>query len=81
MLDDPQNTSRIKIGGKVGQPSNFHQNPEDMKFRQGVVYSIPCRDCNIRYIGETTRSLETCQKRTQSGRTFFRQMSQHTFDL
>jgi hypothetical protein len=30
-----------------------------MKVKAGVVYSIPCLDCNEEYIGETSRYLGT----------------------
>jgi len=38
----------------------------DIKSQQGVVYSIPCCDCDKRYIGGTTRSLETRQKKRKA---------------
>jgi len=31
----------------------------DKNLRQGVIYSIPCHDCDQRFIGETKRYLET----------------------
>ena len=47
---------------KLGNVLTSIKDPADIKSRQGVVYSILCRDCNKRYIGETKRSLETRQK-------------------
>jgi len=38
----------------------------DVKFRQGVVYLFPCRDCNERYMGKTKRSLKSRQKGDQA---------------
>jgi len=60
MLDNPQNASRIKTDESSGQPSNFYLRPRECKVLTRRFYSIPCRDCNKRYVGETNtkRSLE-----------------------
>ena len=34
--------------------------PRDDKMKKGVVYEVPCRDCNSVYIGETSTTLEKC---------------------
>jgi len=38
------------------------KDPVNIKFQQGVVYSIQYRNCNKRYIGEIKRILEIRQK-------------------
>jgi len=53
--------------------------------RQGVIYSIPCHDCDQRYIGETKRCLETRHKEHMADvkyRHFDRSaLARHVFDL
>ena len=34
--------------------------------QSGVIYSIPCGECNIEYIGQTSRALETMKKEHQA---------------
>jgi len=69
---------------KLGNLTSI-KDPVDIKSRQGVVYSIPCRDCNKRYIGETKRSLETRQKEHKAdikNKRFDKSsLMQHTIDL
>ena len=54
--------------------------------RQGVIYSIPCRDCDQRFIGETKRYLGTRHKEKEhmadvKHRRFDRSAStRHVFD-
>jgi len=70
---------------KLGNLTTSIKDPVDIKSRQGVVYSIPCRDCNKRYIGETKRSRETRQKEHKAdikNKRFDKSaLTQHTFDL
>jgi len=70
---------------KLGNLLTTIKDPVDIKSRQGVVYSIPYRDCNKRYIGETKRSLETRQKEHKTdikNKRFDKiALTQHTFDL
>ena len=70
---------------KLGNLLTSIKDPVDIKSRQGVVYSISCRDCNKRYIGETKVSLETRQKELEAdvkNKQFEKSAStQHTFDL
>ena len=47
---------------------SFKMRPKDMIQackQTGLVYSIPCKDCETKYIGETGRSLETKKKNTR----------------
>ena len=56
-------------------PSVHHQGMKQMLFRPkdpipkekktGVIYKIPCQDCNTNYIGETGRALSTRIKEHQ----------------
>jgi len=60
------------------------KDPVDIKSRQGVVYSIPCRDCKKLYTGETKRSLETRHKEhiadVKNKRFDKGALTQHAFD-
>lgn len=38
------------------------KDPVEKKHQTGVVYSIPCLDCDVKYVGETKRSLKTREK-------------------
>jgi len=71
---------------KLGNLLTSIKDPVDIKSRQGVVYSIPWRDCNKRYIGETKKKpCETRQKEQQAdikNKRFDKSaLMQHTFDL
>ena len=61
------------------------KDPADIKFRQVVVYSIPCHDCNKRCIGETKRSLEIRHQEHEAdikNKRFDKSpLTQHTLDL
>jgi len=84
MLDNPQNTSRMKPVRKLSNLLTSSKDPVIIKSRQGVVCPIPCRDCNKRYIGENKRSLETRQREHKVDVTNKRfdksAFTQHTFD-
>ena len=59
----------IKVAMKpVSILKNYLMRPKDVIptcKQTGVIYSIPCKECEIKYIGETGRSLETRQKEHQ----------------
>ena len=47
--------------------SSVFRKPKDVicdEKKCGLVYEIPCRDCNAVYVGETGRSLSTEKKST-----------------
>ena len=50
----------------------------------GVIYAIPCKDCETKYIGETGRSLETRQKEHQRSvrlaKTKDSALAEHVYD-
>jgi len=47
---------------KIGDILGSTKDSINTNLRQGVIYSIPCHDCDQRYIGETKRCLETRHK-------------------
>ena len=47
---------------KIGDILGSTKDPISKNLRQGVIYSIPCHDCQKHYIGETKRCFETIQK-------------------
>ena len=52
----------MKPETKLGQILSSHMDKIQSNKRQGAIYQIPCKDCNILYIGETKRSFETRKK-------------------
>ena len=52
----------MKPGTKLGQIVSSYQNKIQSNKRQGAIYQIPFKDCNMVYIGETKRSFETRKK-------------------
>ncbi len=42
---------------KLGQVLTTVQDNVPMDKQTGIVYAIPCSDCNMQYIGETGRAL------------------------
>jgi len=82
-------THKIQVASKpvrkLGNLLTSIKDPVDTKSRQAVVHSIPCRDRNKRYIGETKRSLETRQKEHKAdikNKRFDKSaFTLHTFDL
>ena len=48
----------FKSNGTLRQSLMRVKNRRPVEARRGVVYEVPCRDCNCRYIGETGRSLQ-----------------------
>ena len=51
-----------KPGTKLGQILPSHKNEIPSNKRQGAIYQIPRKDCNMVYTGETKRSFETRKK-------------------
>ncbi|XP_031555559.1 uncharacterized protein LOC116292390, partial [Actinia tenebrosa] len=51
-----------KLRGFLSKPKD----PIDKGSQTGVVYSIPCHECVIKYIGETKRALKTREKEHQA---------------
>ncbi len=49
----------VKPAQKLGQVLTRVKDKVPMDKQTGIVYSIPCSDCNIQYIGETGRALQT----------------------
>ena len=52
----------MKPGTKLVQILSSHKDKIQSNKRQGAIYQIPCKDCNMVYIGETKRSFETRKK-------------------
>ena len=52
----------MKPGTKLGQILSSHKNKIQSNKRQSAIYPIPCKDCNMVYIGETKRSFEPRKK-------------------
>ena len=52
----------MKPGTKLGQIVSSHKNKIQSNKRQGAIYQIPFKDCNMVYIGEIKRSFETRKK-------------------
>ena len=52
----------MKPGTKLGQILSSHKDKIQSNKRQGAIYQIPCKECNMVYIGETKRSFETRKK-------------------
>ena len=52
----------MKPGTKLGQILSSHKDKIQSNKRQGAIYQIPCKDCNMVYIGETKQSFETRKK-------------------
>ena len=52
----------MKPGTKLGQIVSSHKNKIQSNKRQGAIYQIPFKDCNMVYIGETKQSFETRKK-------------------
>ena len=48
----------FKSNGTLRQTLMRVKNRRPEEARRGVVYEVPCRDCNRTYIGETGRSLQ-----------------------
>ena len=44
----------------IGQPNP--KKPCLLDQRKGVVYRIPCADCDMTYVGQTGRTLQVCRK-------------------
>ena len=44
---------------KLGNILSSHKDRIDPFERQGAVYEIPCKNCNLVYVGETKRSFRT----------------------
>lgn len=59
ILEDVDIKVAFKPQNKIGQTLSTVKDQIDPKRRKGVVYSIPCKDCNEVYIGETKRSFTT----------------------
>ena len=51
----------MKPGTKLGQILSSHKDKIRYNKRQGAIYQIPCKDCNMVYV-ETKRSFETRKK-------------------
>jgi len=70
---------------KIGDTSGSTKDSVNKNLRQGVIYSIPCHDCDQRYIGEAKRCLETRHKEHMDDvkhRRFDRSaLTRHVFDL
>ena len=43
----------------IGTILNNHKDKSNLLEKVGVVYSIPCKNCELQYIGETKRKFET----------------------
>ena len=52
----------MKPINKLEYVLSSHKNRIDPFERQGAVYPIPCKDCNLVYVGETKRSFRTRKK-------------------
>ena len=52
----------IKPGTKLGQILPSQKDKIQSNKRQGAIHQIPCKDCNMVYIGKTKRSFETRKK-------------------
>ena len=49
----------MKPGTKLGQILSSHKDKNQSNKRQGAIYKILCKDCNMIYIGETKRLFVT----------------------
>ena len=54
-----------KPARNIGSILNKHKEKSDVFQKAGVVYCIPCKDCHLKYIGETKRKFITRKKEHQ----------------
>ena len=70
---------------KIGDILGSTKDPINKNVRQGVIYSIPCHDCQKYYIGETKRCFESRQKEhiadVKHKRFDKSALTRHVFDL
>ena len=65
-----------------------HSIPQRNIFSDPGVYWIPCKDCKLKYIGETSRNIHVCMKKHKrdirignSNNALFRHISQHNHNF
>ena len=74
-VSEPTKRALTEVGIEVALKTCFplssvFRKPEDVvcdEKKCGLVYEIPCRDCDAVYVGETGRILNTRKKRTREG--------------